>query len=69
MTRDVKDDAISSCRFSAECDFKMLFSVILSVTARKIRELSVSSSLLNVKVMCMLLNVYMIFSMFLAVLS
>jgi len=63
MTRGVRDDAISSYRFSAECECKMLFSVILSVTSRKIRELSVSSSLLNVKLNCMM------FSMSVAVLS
>ena len=69
MTRGVRGDAISSCRFSAECECKMLFPVILSVTSRKIRGLSVSSSLLNVKVRCMLLNVCMMFSMSVTVLS
>jgi len=69
MTRGVRDDAISTCRFSAEFDFKMLFSLILSVTSRKIRKLSVSSSLLNVKVRCVLLYICIMFSMSVAVLS
>jgi len=68
MTRGVRDDAISSCSFSAEWECKMFFSVILNVTSRKIRELSVSSSLLNVKVGCKLLDVCMMFSMSVAVL-
>jgi len=46
-----------------------LLPVLLNVTSRKFKELSVSPYLLNIKVRCMLLNLCISFTMSVSVLS